>query len=208
MKKNLFIIILICMGCVFKICGQDTINMLNGKQIIAKTIYNEENKTFLRYDIDKGKSVKLKMVDMLDVYSLSFHNKPFRMVYAQDSSLGFYLSVDEMGMFIKGERMALNHYKAPWVAVGGFALGFAPTMAWVNFYGLAIPPVYGLGVGLITPKPKVPAGGDQMLLNDQNFREGYKTAATRKLVKSALIGSIAGVFAAGITGLTIYYLKN
>jgi len=172
--------------------SQDTINMLDGRQIIAKSIYNEPAGSLLKYDIVKRKGkVKQKAVYKTDVFSINFANNERQIFYKQDSVSGIEYSVDQMNTYINGEREAIKCYNATWVNVGGFAFGTVSTY-FFGFWGLLSAPVYGVGMGLITPKVKTSENINQTLKNDKYFLGGYKSCAANKKMKNAILGSVGG----------------
>jgi hypothetical protein len=182
--------------------SQDSINLLNGELIIAKSIYNEPNSSLLKYDIIKRKvKIKQKSVDKADVFSINFAKNEQQILYSQDSALGFERSISQMEAYIYGEREAITNYKTPWVTIGGVAVGFVPTTFYFNFYGLLAPVVYGVIMGITTPKIKIKASENLKagLLYDKNFIDGYKTIAIKKKIKNAILGAVLGVVVAGIT---------
>jgi hypothetical protein len=187
--------------------SQDTINLMNGKQIVPRSIHEEQNSALLKYDIEIRGKLKQKAVDLLDIYSINYANKTNRQVYQQDSGLGYILSIHEMEHYILGERAAMKYYKVPWVTVGGFAIGFAVTTQ-IDFWGFFTPVVYGLGMGLLGTKIKAPDDIKQTYGNDNNFINGYKTIATQKKVKSAILGTFAGAAAFIIADFIIIEAKK
>jgi len=187
--------------------SQDTINLINGKQIAPRSIHEEQNSTLLRYDIEVRGKLKQKAVDLLDVYSISFANLPNKQVYQQDSALGYILSIPQMEHYILGERAAMKYYKTPWVTAGGFALGAVDTY-FFGFWGLLTPVVYGIGVGIVDTKIKAPDNIKSAYSNDNNFINGYKTIATQKKVKNAILGSFAGAMAFIIADEIIIAVKK
>ena len=188
--------------------SQDTINLLNGKQIFSKSIIYDTSSTLLKYDIVvKNKKIIQKSIDKIEIYSIDSANKSLKVFYFQDSLMGNYLSVRDMHNYILGEREAIKNYKAPWATVGGFAAGFLPTTFFFNFYGALAIPLYATSISLFAPKLKASKLSDSKLIYDDNFVEGYKTAASKKKVKNALFGSVAGFVTAVIVMETIYIAK-
>ena len=206
MKIHILIILSILIASVNSY-SQDTINLMSGKQIIAKSIFEDTSSTLIKYDIAIKNRVIQKAVDRIDIFSITYADKSHSILYHQDTAIGFRLSYTEMNNYLLGEREALNHYKAPLVTVGGFAAGFAPTTFFLNFYGALFIPVYATALGVITPKVKTPENGNSKLFTDDNFIDGYKSTATRKKVKNALLGSVVGFATAIIVMETVYLGK-
>lgn len=182
--------------------AQDTINLLNGKQIFAKSIYEEPNSALLKYDyIFHGKE-KQTAIDLLNIYSINYADKTEKIFYKQDSAIGFDLSVKQMGLNIIGERQAFKNYKAPWITLTGFAAGVAAGH-FMQFWGLLLPPVYATAFGMFTPEIHTSPDLPYATKNDYYFLEGYKYTATRKKVKNALLGCMVGWASYAITSYFI-----
>jgi len=209
MEKNYsFFFITILFFFTYNSFAQDTINLLNGKQIIAKSVTDEANNTLLKYDILIKGNVKQKKIDKIDVFSIDYSDNTHKIFYKTDSSFGLSLSIVQMEHYIKGEQYAINNYKAPWVTACGLCAGFAPTIYYFNFYGLLAPAVYGTAMGIITPKIKHIENISPEFLNNKHFLDGYREAATKKKLKNALFGSIGGVAIAVITTTVLYNIHK
>ncbi len=174
--------------------SQDTINLLNGKQIFPRSIHEEQNSALLYYDLQVRGKLKQKAVDLLDVYSINYANMTSKQVYQQDSGLGYILSIHEMQHYIIGERAAIKYYKAPLISVGGIVIGAVGVVP-LGFIDLLTPVVYGVGIGFVGSKIKAPEDIKQTYGNDNNFTNGYKTISTQKRVKYAILGTFAGIVA-------------
>ncbi|MFH0867007.1 MAG: hypothetical protein V1904_12495 [Bacteroidota bacterium] len=185
-----------------EIRAQDTINLLSGKQIFAKSIYEEPNSSVLKYDISFHGKDKQSSVDLLNIYSVNYANKTKKIFYRQDSAIGFELSAKQMEYFMLGERDALKNHKTPWITVGGFVVGAVVTH-YVQFWGLLTPVVYATAFGIFTPKIHSSPNFGSNITGDYNYMEGYKYTATRKKVKNALLGTILGFAVYSITSYAI-----
>lgn len=207
MKKSISIILALLFIFIYGTYSQDTINLISGKQIFAKSIYEEPNSTLLKYDIRFHEKAKQKAVDLLNVYSIHYSNHTQKIFYKQDSAIGFDLTVKQMELNILGEREALKNYKAPWITVGGFVVGATATY-FLGFWGVISPAVYATAFGIITPKIHTSPELSYATTSDFNFREGYKYTATRIKVKNAILGSIVGVAAYSLTSYTLYLINK
>lgn len=202
MKKISSALLLICFFAANLSHAQDTINLMSGKQIFAKKIYEEPNSSNLRYDFILHGKERQSSTDLLNVFSVNYANNTQKIFYRQDSAIGFDLSQKQMELFVLGEREAITNYKAPWITVGGFVVGVAATHV-LQFWGVITPAVYATAFGIITPKLHTSPSLSYSITSDFNFLEGYKYTATRKKVKNALIGGIVGVAAYAITSYAI-----
>lgn len=188
--KYYFVIILL--SIFINSYSQDTINLLNGNQIIAKSIFYEPASSMLKYDVIKKNKVKQKIIDRIDIYSVQFSDNTEKIFYFPDSVSGFPLSQTEMFDYILGEREALHNYKNPYIAIGGFVTG-GIAVSFMRFWGVISPVVYATPIATINTKIKLSDQTNPSYLNNQNFVNGYKNAVTKKRLKNALFGSIAGV---------------
>jgi len=171
--------------------SQDTINLLNGKQIVAKSIYEEPTNALLKYDVIIRGKAKQKAVDKINIFSINYFNNTDRILYRQDTAIGYDLSIPEMEYYMLGAREARKNFKAPAITVCGVALGFGATY-FAGFYGLIMPAVYGTTMGVIDPKIKLSETTKPEMRTNKDFVDGYMTTATRKKVKNAILGSVVG----------------
>ena len=171
--------------------SQDTINLQNGKQIIAKIYFFDTGNTFIKYNVIIKDKLKLKTLDKLDIFSINYADKSQKILYSQDSALGYPLSVSEMEHFMLGGREAMKNYKAPWITVFGFVIGAVAT-EYLHFWGLSSTIAYPIGAGITGVKIKTSNNVNSDLKSNKDFIDGYKTYATKKKVKNALFGSIIG----------------
>jgi len=197
-----FTICCLALSICTKSFSQDTINLLNGKRIVAKSIYDEPTNALMKYDIVIRGKAKQKAVDKINIFSINYSDKTDRILYRQDTAIGYKLSIPEMEYYIAGEREAIKNYKAPWITVGGFALGFVATYK-LAFWGLLSPAVFGTAMGVIDPKIKLSETTKPEMRTNKDFVDGYMTTATRKKVKNALLGTVAGATVFAIATIVI-----
>lgn len=192
MKNTILISTLIILAFSSYSYSQDTIVLISGKQIAAVSVPDSES-TNIYYNIArKDRSLIMKKVDLLDVFSVKYSNKPEKIIYKQDSILGYSLYLPEMINFIKGEQHAIKYYKSPWAFPAGFIA--APiAVNYMGYYGLISPAIVATGIGIKTPKLKHPELVRESLGDDKNFIEGYRVQATKTKVKNAIYGGIVGV---------------
>jgi hypothetical protein len=182
--------------------GQDTLQLLNGKEKIVKITY--ETPSFIVYkkikDEDTTDLSKDKSYDKNDIFRISylFPNgvdsvQKITQVYKVDSMMGDYFTVKEMEMFLYGKTQARKNSKSIKYGLIGFEVGLASGFLG-SFWGLA--PVTGYstlsGIPSMTPitNNKNPAA-----LNNLHFIAGYKEASRKKQALYSAIGSITGFIA-------------
>jgi hypothetical protein len=177
--------------------SQNTINLLDGKQITASKIYEDTSNMMLRYDIRKDSVNKKRSVDRLEIYSIVYPDKTEKIFYRQDSAIGYPMSIKQMSNFILGEREARKYYKAPLVTIGGILLG-GVAANYIQFWSLLEPVAYGTGIAIFGPRIKTSKNISADLVADKHFIRGYREYATKKKVKNAILGSAVGIVLLGI----------
>jgi hypothetical protein len=207
MKRLSFIIISILLFSSPVIKAQDTINLLNGKQILATKITEDTSIKVLKYDISIHDKILQRELDKLNIYSIYYSDNKQKIIYRQDSALGYNLSEKDMSSYILGEREAIKNHKVPWITVSCFVVGVAAEH-YAQFWGLLAPVVCATAFGVITPRIHASPNISFPLRDDFNFKEGYKYTATRKKVKNALFGSIVGFVACGIFEYSLYLVNK
>ena len=184
--------------------SQDTITLINGKQIAAISVPDSAS-TNIYYNIArKDGSLKMKKIDLLDVFSIEYSSNITKVIYRQDSILGNELSYEEMNHYVLGQQHALKYFKSPWA----FPIGLISAPVAVNYmgyYGLISPAIAATGIGLRTPKLVKPELVNESLREDKNFMEGYRIQATKTKVKHTIFGGITGI---GISLLALAFFSN
>lgn len=174
--------------------------MMTG-QVIDGSVTGQDS-LYLYYDYFKRNgSQEAKKLDLERVFSIYTADGEETVVYAMDTNIGNYYSVDQMRFFIKGEQDAMTHYKGHWAWAVGLpvtaALGFVFSGSVVSF---AIPFVYLVAAGI--PKSKIPKDKIDApnLMNEEAYVLGFETKARNKRLFKALTAGLvgtAGGFAAG-----------
>src|SRR5437868_9162761 len=105
---------------ISQIQAQDTIYLMNGHVIGEKII----DTTLGAVSIYNPKKYNQKLHFELDqLYMVHFANGDRRYYYTQDSTIGNWLSRDEMWMYMKGENDARKGFKARGALIGGGIAG-------------------------------------------------------------------------------------
>jgi len=143
MYKILFAIILTAIS--LRGFSQDTIQLINGKKIVASSISVEENQVSYR----KVNSEVVKKVKNFRVFSVLYKDGTEKVIFTSDTLDPMDFKVEEMRNFIKGEQDATLLYKTYVVPAVGVAVGAASGL--LAFYGVVGPPLYATVLGYTTP---------------------------------------------------------
>lgn len=186
--------------------AQDTLVLNSGQEKIVNVHELNQRLLYVSYQNIKSNRAKLRGLDLREVYAVHFRDSARVITYIQDTASGNVFYTEDMGRYVAGENYAINHYKAPWVTVGGVAAGFTGPV--LNFFwGLLVPAAYTGTLGAIPVSTRKLASEQPELYADRFFTAGYKQKARHKKVMNAIWGSLAGIGAAAIT-TTIFLLTD
>ena len=201
MIKRFYILFLLII-CLFSIHanGQDKLLFLNGKELegvlIEKTNYEF---TF------KNKNDKQFTIDKYRVFSYTQNNKE-NIVYEFDTLSGNFLKVQNMKMFVYGERDAQKTFKPVLSNTIGFAIGGAAGYFMHKddaFLYIATPLIYTSVTLLFPTKVKQRRLTDIQYLKEDEYLRGYERIARSKRTQGALKSSIIGVVAGYLASLIV-----
>jgi hypothetical protein len=184
--------------------SQDTLLLVNGKRIVCGVKEVNENHKLIFYELSGKRRPKYKFIDFSEVYMINYHFGTKQNIYRQDSMRGFNLSFYEVGKFIEGEQFAMKNYKAPWVTVGGAAVGAVTPVALPVLYGLGASLGYVGVFAIVKPSKKKYEEKYPELFQDKAFKNGFVIEARKKRIMNSIYGSLIGFGVAAITTGIIY----
>jgi hypothetical protein len=176
--------------------AQDTIVFMSGKILPVKNI-TLSGYTIAYRTIEKD---KLKKISPENVFSIQYADGTERVIFTPDPSDSLEYTVPQMRMFIKGEQDASLYYKNHVNKAAAFIIGGGASL--FAIYGLVVPAAYATVVGAFSPGMHRMKVSDTMLLNDQDYREGYKSKVRNRKIRNSLISGFLG-FAAGAVILSV-----
>jgi hypothetical protein len=144
-------------------------------------------------------------IDKEEVFSLTDSNGKEKLFYFYEENIGNYYQVDEMRMFINGEKDARKYYKAKTAFWGG--VGFGAVGSYVSGLGvatIATPVVWTLGTLIPTLKIKGKWISDVKYKQHESYKAGFEKTARTKNILRGLLGSTIGM----VSGALIYGLIN
>jgi hypothetical protein len=184
----------------FNVNGQDKILFLNGKtmegSLLEKTNYEF---TF------KDKTDKQFIIDKYRVFSYFDGNKE-SIVYEFDTLSGNFLKVEDMKMFVYGERDAHQTFKPRATNIGGLIFGGAVGFMMQNdqsFLYIPAPLFYTAFTLLFPTKVNQKNLKDTKYLNEDEYLRGYERVARSKRTRGALKTSFVGMAAGFLIGLAV-----
>ena len=170
--------------------GQDKLLFLNGKELSGSLI----EKTNYEFTF-KGKNDKQFIVDKYRVFSYSQNNKE-SIVYEFDTLSGNFLKVQDMKMFVYGERDAHKTFKPHLFNTLGFIAGGAAGFLMQKesaFVYITVPLVFTMGTLIFPTKVKQKKLTDTRYLKEDEYLRGYERIARSKRTQSALKTSLIGM---------------
>ena len=170
--------------------AQHTIQLLNGKQIIAETY--SVGDVFVSYKKPGDNRTAPRLINRFDVFSVKKATGEEEMLYYPSDSLDF--SVEDARSYIDGEQTAIKYYNRPSVKWTSAVVGAGSSI--LRFYALPIPMLYSLALGRHNPHnlqmgprsesnttltPELSAKKD-----NEAFRFGYQRAARNIKIQQSL----------------------
>lgn len=180
--------------------GQDEILFLNGK--VLKGDLLEKTKYEFTFKDEKERQF---IIDKYRVFSFTENGKE-SIVYEYDTLSGNFLKVNDMKMFVYGERDAHASFKPK--AANLFALGIGAAAGFMmqkdqSFVYLPIPLVYTSVTLLFPTKVNSKRLKDTQYIKEDEYLRGYERIARSKRTQSVLRNSVVGMAAGFVIGLVV-----
>jgi hypothetical protein len=140
-------------------------------------------------------------IDKEEAFSLTDQKGKEKVYYFFEENLGNYYQIDEMRMFINGEKDARKFYKGKTAFWGGVGFGAAGSYASGLGVGtIAAPVVWTLGTLLPVLKIKGKWISDPKYKQYESYKAGFEKTARTKNIFKGLLGSTIGM----VSGALIY----
>lgn len=170
--------------------AQDEILFLNGK-IIKGTLLEKTNYEFT-FKTEKDKE---HVLDKYRIFSYTQNNKE-NIVYEYDTLSGNFLTVEDMKLFVYGERDAQYSFKPVFTNCVG--LGIGATAGYFmhkesSFILIATPLVYTVTTLLFPTKVHKRRLQDHQYIKNDEYLRGHERIARSKRTQSALKSSVVGM---------------
>ncbi len=201
MIKHLNIILFFFLAFSFNLAfGQDEILFLNGK-ILKGKVLDKTNYEFTFKDVSEREFV----IDKYRVFSVTQDNKE-NIVYEYDTLSGNFLKVEDMQMFVYGERDA--HYSFKPQFANYCALGFGAAAGFMmqrdqSFVYLPAPLVFTTVTLLFPTRVNQKKLKDTKYLKEDEYLRGYERIARSKRTQGVLRNSVIGMIGGYLIGLAV-----
>ncbi|NQX96406.1 MAG: hypothetical protein HRT73_00810 [Flavobacteriales bacterium] len=198
-KFNILFLLAACL-VAFNASGQDKILFLNGKTLEGNLL----EKTNYEFTF-KNKKEKQFIIDKYRVFSYTQNNKE-SIVYEFDTLSGNFLKVQNMKMFVYGERDAHQTFKPLATNILGFAFGSTAgyLMQKEENFIYIVSPLLITSVTLLFPtKVKQKRLTNTQYLKEDEYLRGYERIARSKRTQGILKSSIAGMGVGFLIGLLV-----
>jgi hypothetical protein len=219
-SKSIFSILLI-LSCLSGICqnNPDKINLMNGQTIEGTIIDTTDGKVLVKAQL-KSKT-KEYMFDHYRVYSIEKKDLPEFIFYKRDTTIGNYLTQNEMKFYFLGEKDARKNYNPIGVKVTSALFAFGISLvdtyrkdslnpSFMNGFFKSEPGLASLVAPFaITALASFPAVqisinkvSNKNYLNEQSYVDGFEKVGRSKKVFGALKFSLIG----GAAGILSYFI--
>lgn len=196
---RLFPIILLCLIWSATGIAQDTLITMAGYEIPCKVTNKEGYRIEFQIEKRSGK-IKDRSMHKSEIFSL-IQNGSEEVLYSPDPILGDDLSVQEMRIFIAGERDARKYYDARptfWVGFGASMAG-AILASGALLATLTLPILYPLAQLIPIIKIKEKYISDPNHRYNEVYAAGFESVARSK----KLLGGLKGAFLGAAVGVLI-----
>ena len=202
MFKHLRIFIVLIVGFTsLQANGQDEILFLNGTLLKGKIL----NKTKYEFTFE-DESKKQFVIDKYRVFSFTKENEQESIVYEYDTLSGNFLKVQDMKMFVYGERDANLGYKPRFASLS--ALGVGATAGFMmqrdqSFVYIPIPLFYTMATLLFPTKVNRKNLKDDQYLKEDEYWRGYERLARSQRTPAGLRTSVVGMAVGFLVGIAV-----
>jgi hypothetical protein len=198
-SKKFYILFLLAISLfAFNANGQDKLLFLNGKMLegnlIEKTNYEFTFKT------EKEKQF---VIDKYRVFSYT-QDKKETIVYEFDTLSGNFLKVQDMKMFVYGERDAHQTFKPRITNIIGLGIGAAAGFMMQqdqSFVYIAVPIGFTLTTLLFPTKVNQKRLTDTQYIKEDEYLRGYERIARSKRTQGALKTGLLGLGVGFLVGV-------
>lgn len=187
--------------------AQDKIVLLNGQTVEGKITKYEDHAIDYTWEKGKKKKQKTATIEEYRVFSIQKAGEEAQIIYKQDTTIGNYLTENEMRHFIYGQKDASDNYKATAFGVGTFVVTSGLIMFDAQdtendgsfdrepgFLVVLLPSIGGMAVSAMIPvKINMKHVSDPAYLSEEYYVVGYVRKARFKKVMAALKGYAAGL---------------
>jgi hypothetical protein len=192
--RNFLILLFSCLAFTSK--AQDKIMLMNGRILNVKNI-SLSGYTIAYRTLEKD---KLRKIDTEKVFAIQYADGTEKLVFTPNPADTNEYTIPQMRMFIKGEQDATMYYKNNLNKGVAFAIGAGSSL--LAIYGLVIPPAYSTIIGAFSPNMEKMQVSDSMLLNDLDYRDGYKSKVRNRKIRNSLLSGFIG-FATGAIAISL-----
>ena len=196
----LFITLLITLFLGNSLQAQDKLLFLNGKEIEGSIL--SQNKYELTFKDTKNKEFG---VDTYRLFSYSQKNTE-TILYKYDTLEGNFLKVQDMKMFVYGERDAYQSFSSPICNITGLLIGGAAGFMMQKdqaFLYVATPLIYTTITLPFPTRVKQKKLSSLEYIKDDEYLRGYERVARSKRTQNALKSSIIGTATGFLVGLIV-----
>jgi hypothetical protein len=206
MSKHIKILIITAIFLVsISTKAQDKILFLNGKSLEGSLL----EKTNYEFTF-KNKKEKQFLIDKYRVFSYTQNNKE-SIVYEFDTLSGNFLKLEDMKMFVYGERDAYANFKPRVSNVLGLAIGAIGGYLMQtdeSFIYIATPLIYTPITLLFPTKVKQSKITEVKYLKEDEYLRGYERVARAKRTQGALKTSLIGMGVGFLIGVITNGVKD
>ncbi|MBL7943021.1 MAG: hypothetical protein JNM00_09660 [Flavobacteriales bacterium] len=194
-----------CLSGVVSLTAQDKLLFMNGRELPCTITGDTANVIRVSFEKKSGKVVNKEFLKS-ELFSYTPAGKAEVVLYARDEAFGNIYSVDEMRVYMAGERDASENFTAvPTFIVGIVACGAVSYLGEGGVLTAIGPPLIYTGIQFI-PKIKIRAKtmSDEGYKYNDVYADGYEPPARSRKAMAGLSGGAIGAAA----GALVYMIAH
>lgn len=197
----------------------DIINLMNGQQFTGRLL--DTTGGLITFEAVKKTKPKLMGFEQYRVYSVKKQNEPEIVFYKRDTTIGNFLTPEEMKYYFLGEVDARKNYNPIGIKITACVLTYGLSLADTyekdtvsnkffkgffkgepGFVSIVAPFVFTALAGIPAVQIRIDKVSDKNLLNQQSYLDGFEKIGRSKKVFGALKFSLLGC----ALGFASYYI--
>ncbi len=204
--KRVFSLIII-FGLSLPLFSQVKLSLLDGRQIKLESYVFHSEQSYMDYSfIKKNGKLKNSFADLEDVYSISINGKD-SVIYAPFEEGEFEIS--QMQQIVYAKQFVQIEYNPWWAYVTGMVVGCGSMFIPMDdMTKMLIPIAFTAGMGFAKPSKSLIIKKHDFAQGDDWFVYGYQNGGRKKIFKNTVIGTVGGIFIAGVVVGTLSLINN
>lgn len=196
-------LVLIPLLLAAQLAAQDKVLLMNGAELECRITGDSGTVMILETSRRNGKT-RMREIHKSEIFSIVREGSPEKVLYVQDSLFGDVYSVDQMRIYLAGERDARSNYSAWPTALVGFVIcGGMAAWGGEGFLTAIGPPIV---YTLLQLAPKIHIREKYMSDVHYKYNEIYASGFEPPARSRKLMAALGGGYGGSATAVILYYI--